>query len=76
MISVELRMLKFETNLKRESFHKRKLSGGGGRESRKAEGRAQKLAAKRETEGILAEGGGGGGTFCRQYFETLKTWKY
>jgi hypothetical protein len=29
-----------------------------GRESRKAEGRAQKLAAKRETEGILAEGGG------------------
>ncbi len=29
------------------------------RESRKAEGRrAQKLAAKRETEGILAEGGG------------------
>ncbi len=38
---------------------KKAVRGKGGRESRKAEGRAQKLAAKRETEGILAEGGGG-----------------
>ncbi len=57
-------MLRFETFRKRKLPEvKKAVSGKGGRESRKAEGRAQKLAAKRRRESWLKEGGGG--TFCR-----------
>ncbi len=55
-------MMRVSKKSKKEKASRSKESckGERGRESRKAEGRAQKLAAKREPEGILAEGGGGG----------------